>query len=219
MSGRREIAIGVSCYAAYLAVRRAVWTERGRKRALNNAQALLDLERRLRLNTEPAVQSITARAPRMVDALNVGYAAANLAMSVGWLWWLHRAGDDAFRRERRAAVIAFTGALPMFLGFPAAPPRKLDGFVDTLAARGFDLERPFLVRFYNPIAAMPSHHMAFAVVTGAGLAARARGPVGVAAARSYAPIVAVIVVATGNHYVVDVIAGIALGLIARRLAT
>jgi hypothetical protein len=218
LSGRREVAIGLGCYGAYLAVRRAVWTKRGRDRALHNARSVVEVERRMGVAAEPAVQSFTSRAPRVVDALNVGYAAANVALSVGWLWWLHRSGDDSFRRERRAAVIAFAGALPVFLAYPTAPPRKLDGFVDTLAVRGIDLEHPFLVRFYNPIAAMPSHHMAFAVVTGAGLAKRARGPLPRAAARGYAPAVALIVIATGNHYVVDVVAGAALGLLARRLA-
>ena len=218
MSGRREIAIGLGCYAAYLAVRRAVWTKRGRDRALHNARSVVDFERSINIHTEPAVQAFTARAPRVVDALNVGYAAANIAFSVGWLWWLHRNGDGSFQRERRAAVIAFAGALPVFLAFPTAPPRKLDGFVDTLAVRGIDLEHPFLVRFYNPVAAMPSHHMAFAVVTGAGLAARATGPLPRAAAHAYAPAVALTVIATGNHYIVDVVAGAALGLLARRFA-
>ena len=36
---------------------------------------------------------------------------------------------------------------------------------------GLDLEHPLLVRFYNPVAAMPSLHVAFAVVTGAEIAA------------------------------------------------
>ena len=39
-----------------------------------------------------------------------------------------------------------------------------------------------------------------------------------AAWRGYAPLVAVVVVATGNHFVVDVAAGAALGVLARRLA-
>jgi membrane-associated phospholipid phosphatase len=73
------------------------------------------------------------------------------------------------------------------------------------------------VRFYNPIAAMPSQHLAFAVVTGTGVAARARSRPGRAAWRSYPALVALVVVATGNHYVLDVAAGAALGVAARAL--
>jgi hypothetical protein len=71
---------------------------------------------------------------------------------------------------------------------------------------------------YNPIAAMPSHHVAFAAVTGEGLAARASGRWVRRAWRGYAPLVAIVVVATGNHFVLDIAAGAALGAVARRLA-
>jgi hypothetical protein len=198
-------------------VRRAVWTERGRARADRNAGALIDLERRLGLFVEPRVQALAMRAPRLVDVLNAGYAAGNVALSVGWLVALYSRGDPDFARERRAAVIAFLGALPVFLAFPTAPPRTQDGIVDTLRDRGIDLGHPWLVRLYNPIAAMPSHHMAFAVVTGHGLARRARRRVG-NGWRGYAPLVALVVIATGNHFVVDVAAGAALGAFARRLS-
>jgi hypothetical protein len=218
VSGRREIAIGLGAYAAYLAVRHAVWTDAGRERADRNARRLIDIERRLGLFVEPRVQALALRAPRVVDVLNAGYAAGNVAMSVGWLMRLYTRSDEAFRPERRAAVIAFTAALPAFLAFPTAPPRTQEGFVDTLADRGIDLGHPWLVRLYNPIAAMPSHHVAFAAVTGEGLAARASGRWLRRAWRGYAPFVAIVVVATGNHLVLDVAAGAALGALARRLA-
>jgi hypothetical protein len=216
--GTREIAIGLGAYAAYLAVRRVVWTEAGRARADRNAGRLIAFERRLGMFFEPRLQAIALRAPRLVDVLNAGYAAGNVALSVGWLIRLYARGDSGFGTERRAAVIAFVAALPVFLAFPTAPPRTQEGFVDTLADRGIDLGHPFLVRLYNPIAAMPSHHVAFASVTGEGLAARGGGPWVRAGWRGYAPLVAVVVVATGNHFVVDVAAGAALGGLARRLA-
>ena len=114
-------------------------------------------------------------------------------------------------------MAAFLGALPVFLVLPTAPPRHLDGFVATLEASGVDLDHPELVRFYNPIAAMPSHHVAFAVVTGIGLASRSSHVLRRVTWWGYAPAVGMIVVATGNHYVLDVIAGAALGMIARRV--
>ena len=213
----REVALGLGAYAAYLAVRRAVLTPGGRRRARRNACRVIALERRLALDAEPAAQRLALRFPAALHALHAGYAAANVTLSVGWLISLHRRGDPSYARERRAALAAFLGALPVFLALPVAPPRTQDGFVDTMALRGIDIEHPFLVRFYNPIAAMPSHHAAFAVVTAGGLAARAATPGGRAVAAAYPAVVGLVVVATGNHYVLDVVAGAALGAAARAL--
>lgn len=218
MTLRREVAIGLGSYALYLAVRQVVWTERGRGRADRNARSIIDLERRLGCDLEPRVQSLALRAPRLVRLANAGYAAGNVGLSVGWLILLHRRADPGFRRERRAAVAAFVGALPIFLALPTAPPRSQEGFVDTLAAGGIDLDHPFLVRWYNPIAAMPSHHLAFAVVSGVGLAARSRHRAARLAWLGYPAVVAGVVVATANHFVLDVVAGAALGAAARGLA-
>ncbi|HEY5662961.1 MAG TPA: phosphatase PAP2 family protein [Ilumatobacter sp.] len=217
MSARREVAIGLGSYALYLAVRRTVWTDRGRARALANARRVADVEHRLGVDVEAAVQRRALRVPGLVYGLNAGYAAGNVALSVGWLLRLYADGDRSFRRERRAAVAAFTGALPLFALFPVAPPRKLDDFVDTMGGEHTGLDHPFLTRWYNPIAAMPSHHMAFAVVTGVGLARRARTRRGRLGWLAYPGAVATVVIATANHFVADVVAGAALGGIARRL--
>ncbi len=217
-SAWREVALGLGAYAAYMAVRRAVLTPDGRRRATRNGRRMIAAERRLGLAWEPRVQRAALRAPALMHGLHAGYAVANAGLTVGWLMILHRRGDAGYARERRAALAAMLGALPVFLAFPLAPPRTQDGFVvDTMAAGGIDIEHPFLVRFYNPVAAMPSHHVAFAMVTGAGIAMRARSPLARVAWRAYPALVAVVVIATGNHYVLDVPAGAALGAAARAL--
>lgn len=218
VSGRREAAYALSAYGAYLAVRALVWNEPGRKRALENAARILEVERALGIDVEEDAQRVAMRWPRVVDVLNATYAAGNVSFSVGWLLRLFHRGDPDFRRERIAAMAAFVGALPFFAVFPTAPPRMLDGYVDTMAARGLNLDHRHLVRFYNPIAAMPSHHVAFAVVTGFGLAGRARTQRARQVARLYPVIVAGTVVATGNHFTGDVVAGAALGAVSRKVA-
>lgn len=228
MSTRREVAIGLGAYGAYLLAKKAVWNDRGRARAAANARRIADAEHAVHVDIEPAVQRALLRVPGLVHALNAGYAAGNVALSVGWLLRLYHRRDAGFLTERRAALIAFGGALPFFALFPTAPPRTLDGFVDTFAGglgarsvgggEGTGLDNPALVRFYNPIAAMPSHHMAFATVTGLGLARRASTPAARRGWSCYPGAVAVVVVATANHFVADVAAGVALGLAARRLA-
>lgn len=215
--GLREAAIGLGTYGAYLAVRRLVLTPAGRRRARRNALRLAELERELSLDVERHVQAMAVATPRLVHALNAGYAVANVMLSVGWLIGLYRRGDAGYARERRAAVAAYLGALPVFLLLPTAPPRTLDGYVDTIAASGIDIEHPFLLRFYNPLAAMPSLHVAFAVITAAGLAGRARSPALHRAWATYPAAVTLVVVATGNHFVLDCVGGAALGGVARAL--
>jgi len=218
-SPRRELTLGLLVYALYLLVRRLVLAREGRERARGNAERVVGHERRLCLHVEPAVQRALLRLPRLVHGLNVGYGVFNVGLTAGWLLLLYRRRDPGYHSLRRACLAAHVGAQPVFLLFPTAPPRELVGFVDTLAeVSGFDLEHPLLVRFYNPVAAMPSLHVAFAVVTGAEIAGRSDSLVVKTIAHSYAPLVATVVAGTGNHYVLDAVGGAVLGAAARRVA-
>ena len=218
-SVRREVALGLGAYALYLLVARLVLRRDGRALARRNAERIVAVERRTGLGVEPAVQRVLLRYPRLVHGLNVGYGLFNVTLTVGWLALLYRRRDGGYHRFRRTCLLAHVGAQPVFLLMPTAPPRVLDGFVDTLSdVSGVDLEHPRLVRFYNPVAAMPSLHVAFAVVTGAEIAARSDSLLVKSVAHAYAPLVATVVAGTGNHYVLDAVAGAALGVAARRLS-
>jgi hypothetical protein len=218
-SGRREAAIGFGIYALYLAVRQAVYNEDGRRRAALNAGRIVSLERRLRLHVEPRVQAVCIERRRLIGVLNGGYVTLNIALTVGSLMRLFRRRHPDFHPLRRAAALATVAAQPSFLLFPTAPPRTLDGFTDTLRdLSGFDLDSGFVARLYDPIAAMPSIHCAYAVVTSAAVVATTTSPVARAAALAYPAAVFGTVVATANHYVLDGLAGGALGVAALKLA-
>jgi hypothetical protein len=215
---RREVALGLSVYALYLLVARLVLRRDGRRRARRNAEHIVALEERTGMHVEPAIQRALLRFPRLVHGLNVGYGLFNVTLTVGWLVLLYRRRDPGYHGFRRTCLLAHVGAQPVFFLLPTAPPRVLDGFVDTLSeVSGLDLEHPFLLRFYNPVAAMPSLHVAFAVVTGAEIAGRTDSVVVKSVAHAYAPLVATVVAGTGNHYVLDAVAGAALGAVARRV--
>ena len=218
-SGRREAAIGLGAYALYLGVRALVVNERGRQRARRNAERIVAVERRLGIHVEPALQRLLLPRTRLVAGLNVGYALLNFGLTVGWLMRLFFGRHAEFHRLRRAALITFVGAQPVFLLFPTAPPRTLDGFVDTISeVSGFDLDSGLIAKLYDPIAAMPSIHVAFAVMTAAGLAETSGSRVLRRLAPGYPPLVAFTVFATANHYVLDGVAGAALGAAGLRLA-
>lgn len=218
-SGRREVAIGLGIYGAYLAVRHLVVNADGQRKAAENAQRIVALERRLGIHVEPEVQAILLPRRRAVAVLNVAYVTLNVGLTVGWLMRLFRRRDPEYHRLRRAAALATLGAQPVFLLFPTAPPRTLDHFVDTIAdVSGVDLDKGVVARLYDPIAAMPSIHITYAVVTAAGIVQTSRSPLAKALAPAYPPAVAFVIFATANHYVLDALAGAALGLAGLRLA-
>ena len=218
-SGRGEVAIGLGVYAAYLAVRHLVVNDEGRRKAAGNAERIVALERRLGIHVEPGLQAMLLPRRRFVAVLNVAYVTLNVGLTVGWLMRLYRRRDPEFQRLRRAAVLATLGAQPVFLLFPTAPPRTLDEFVDTIAdVSGFDLDEGLIARLYDPIAAMPSIHISYAVVTAAGIAETSRSPLARALAPAYPLAVAFVILGTANHYVLDAVSGAALGFAGLRIA-
>jgi hypothetical protein len=218
-SRRREVAIGLGAYAAYLLVRRLKANDESRRRAAANAERIVALERRLNMHVEPDLQALLLPRRRLVAVLNVAYVALNVGLTVGWLMRLFRRGHPEFHRLRRAVALATLGAQPVSLFFPVAPPRTLDHFVDTIAdVSGFDLDRGVVAQLYDPLAAMPSIHVTYAVITAAGIAATSESPVVRAVAPAYPPLVALVVFVTANHYVLDAVGGAILGAAALRLA-
>ena len=94
-----------------------------------------------------------------------------------------------------------------------APPRLAGlGFTDSVSAHGAVSLTGRSSIFYNELAAVPSLHCGFAVAVGIALAAAARTPVTKALALLWGPLVCLTVVATGNHYVFDIAAGLAAAL-------
>lgn len=218
-SGRREVGIGLGVYAAYLLVRHQVVNREGERKAERNAERIVALERRLGLHFEPELQKLLLPRRRLVAVLNVAYATLNVGLTVGWLMRLFKRRHPDYHRLRRAAVLATLGAQPVFLFLPTAPPRTLEHFVDTIAeVSGIDLDDGLVSRLYDPIAAMPSIHITYAVITAAGIAETSRSPLARALAPAYPPVVAFVIFSTANHYVLDALAGAALGATALRLA-
>jgi hypothetical protein len=215
-----EIVAGLGVYAAYLLARRLVDTDAGRARAQRNAERVVAAEQRLGVHVEPAFQRVLEPHRRLCHALNAGYVSLNVLLTIGLPIALYRRRDPRFPWLRRAVSLSILGATPVFVAFPCDPPRKLDGFRDTIKeVSGVDLDSGLVARLYNPIAAFPSIHMAFAVCTAAGLRSLTDDPVARAAAAAYPPAVAFTIFATGNHYVLDALAGSALGAAAVRVSS
>jgi hypothetical protein len=218
-SGRREVAIGLGVYALYLLAAHRKRGESGRAHAVANAARVVALERRLGIHVEPRLQALLLPRRRLLAVLNLAYVTLNVGLTVGWLMRLYAERHPEFHRLRRAAVLTSLGAQPVFVLFPCAPPRGHEAFVDTIAdVSGIDLDSGLVSRLYDPLAAMPSIHLAYAVVTAAGIAGASRSRALRRLAPGYPPLVALIVFVTANHYVLDAVAGAALGGLALRVS-
>jgi hypothetical protein len=177
------------------------------------------LEDRLGIHLEPALQAaVLPRFRRTLAALNVLYVTVNVVLTVGWQLKLFLRRDPAFHAARTAGLLSIVAPQPVYVGFPTDPPRQLDHLVDTIdEISGVDLDVGLVSKLYNPIAAFPSIHLAFAIVTSAAILASTESGRAHAFAYAYPPAVAFTVLVTANHYVVDVVAGSALGVAAVRL--
>jgi membrane-associated phospholipid phosphatase len=206
---------GLGLYGAMLLVGAVSGRPAGRRRAARNARRLERLERRLHVHVEPAAQRLVLSRERLVAGLNVAYVVANIVLTAGRPIVLYRRRDPAFAANRNACAAVILASQVGFLWFPTDPPRTLPHLVDTVKdVSGVDLDSGLIARLYNPRAAMPSIHVAFAVVTSASFRRSSTSRALRTLALAYPPAVAAIVVATANHLIVDVVAGAAVGLAA-----
>jgi membrane-associated phospholipid phosphatase len=99
--------------------------------------------------------------------------------------------------------------------FPVAPPRLAEpGVIDTITRQtGVALDSRLATSLYNPLAAMPSRHCGFAYAVSVALARTAAGPFTRLLALAWAPLIALAVVATGNHFVTGIAGGVAITLL------
>ena len=143
--------------------------------------------------------------------LNNLYLAAQLVVVPGTLIWLYRRDHALYVRLRNTVLATWLIAMPIYALFPVAPPRLADvGLIDTITqGGGVRLDSALTTSFYNPLAAVPSLHAGFALAVGVALAAAANRRWLKLLALSWAPIIGLAVVATGNHFLFDIAAGVA----------
>jgi hypothetical protein len=195
--------------AAYLLYDLARWVTVGDvSPALHNAQWVIDTEHTLGIGIESSVQNALDHGV-IVWLLSNVYLAAQLLVLPGSLIWLYRRNPGVYRRLRDTILATWLLAVPIYAAFPVAPPRLAGlGMTDTVSSQAAVGLTGHSTMFYNPYAAVPSLHCGFAFAIGIALAAAARRPATRALALLWGPLVALTVVATANHYVFDIGAGL-----------
>ena len=177
--------------------------------ATDNAHAIVDLEQSLSVDVEQGVQD-AFDGTWALWVLNHLYLAAQLVVVPGALIVLYRRSRSHYELLRNTVLATWLISLPVYALFPVAPPRLADiGLVDTITSQtGVALDSKLTTSFYNQYAAVPSLHAGFALAVGAVLAAAATRRTWRVAAWLWGPTICLAVVATGNHFVTDIAAGI-----------
>lgn len=116
---------------------------------------------------------------------------------------------EVYRRARTALVVVNLIGLVVFLLYPVAPPRLLPGagFLDIVAESGTFQSGDGAVQHSNAYGSMPSLHAAWAIWVALAVMTMTRKVWLRALAWLHVLLTFVVVVITGNHYVIDIVAG------------
>lgn len=179
--------------------------------ALAHGRELMSVERSLGIDPERALDRWLAGHHTLGVLLSYYYDNAHFVVTLGLLgfvWW-RRA--DVYRPLRNALVLANVIGFAVFWLFPVAPPRMLPGFVDVVAASHTlgSWHTGSLASAANQYAAMPSLHIAWAVWCTIAVWRISERAWARALAVLYPFVTAFAVLSTGNHYVLDVLGGLA----------
>ena len=204
--GRRELFLFLAAYLVYSASRHLAVGDLAT--AVGHADWIESLEDALSINVEGAVQSAMSAGP-VIWLLNHAYLAAQCVVLPGALIWLYKRDHAVYVKLRNTVLATWLIAIPIYAIYPTVLPRLAGiGITDTIThGGGVRLDSSLTTSFYNPLAAVPSLHAGFALAVSFALAASFRRRWAKALALAWAPLIALAVIATGNHFVFDIVAG------------
>lgn len=185
--------------------------------AFGHAREVMHLEQKLGLFHEIGLQTWFLTVPDLVRFLNFIYAYTHLAAVIAFAIWVYLFHSDRYPMIRNTFLLILGTGLTIYILFPLAPPRffPYTGFVDTLKLySGVNYDQQSVSMLYNPFAAMPSLHVGFALFSGIGLIQVGRRLVYWIVGVTYPILMALSVVGTANHYILDVIVGAAITITA-----
>lgn len=217
----RELVLVAAFYAGYDAVRGVIVGST--PRAEHDGRDVLHWEQVLHVDPEHLLNNALQHLAWLAVPACFFYATLHFLVTPAVLIWTYHRHRDSYRPARTVLAAVTATALIGFWRFPTAPPRLLagGGFHDTLAVYsqwgwwGTDASVPAgAAAIANQFAAMPSLHMAWAVWCGATVFTLARNRWIRGIAIAYPLLTALVVLGTANHYLLDVLAGLLIWVVA-----
>jgi len=178
--------------------------------AFHHANEVVRLEQRLGLFVEPAVNAWAEGHEGVIDAASWMYVNSHFTITTVTLAFIYLRRNASFYFIRNMFVVAMGLALVGYAAFPTAPPRLLPefGFTDSVADfTGVHPGHSSVDALFNPFAAVPSMHVAFALMLAVPMARMARHRALKVLWGLYPLVVSFVVVATANHWWFDAFTG------------
>src|SRR5919112_1364586 len=212
---RVELALGLLVFAYYLLVSSLMGSGR-EARAIRHAEAVYDVERALWLDVEPWFNRVLHPHRTLVTLANYEYATTYVISALALIIWLMLRRPEQYRAARNSFLLLNVVAITCFALWPTAPPRLVpgQGFVDTVRlGQTWGSWGSPVGDHANQLAAMPSLHFAWAVWVSVVLAWNGHRWWLQAISAVHVAVTFVVIVATGNHYVLDAVAGFVLAVL------
>ena len=184
--------------------------------ALSHAHSIVALERRVGLFIEPSANAWLAAHSTLASLASIQYATTFLLLTGLTLVALWIKAPQFYSRARWTLVVMTLGALVTYWSYPLAPPRLVPGLgiADSVAEHTSSYSHLFGT-LANPYGAMPSMHTGWSVWVAVMLGTYVWRSWWARLTLALHPTLTIVtIVATGNHYVVDAIAGITYFLVA-----
>jgi membrane-associated phospholipid phosphatase len=159
---------------------------------------------------EVAFQHVIESSRAVSDAAAWTYWNSEFTVMGLALLWVYLRRNESFTRFRNTILVTDLVGLVVYFAMPTAPPRMFPklGLVDTVGGlAGINGNQGLLSFVANPYAAMPSLHAADALLVGVGLSLLVRRRLIKITWALWPAWVSFCVIATGNHFLLDVIAG------------
>ena len=200
----RQLVLFCGAYWLYRLVRGLV--DGRAAEAFENARAVVDVERAPRAVLRARAARVGDRPPARDRRLELDVPQLPLRHHDHTLAWIYLRRNERFYFVRNMFMVAMGLALVGYVAVPTAPPRFLPelGFSDSVAAfTGVQPDSGSADVLFNPYAAIPSMHVAFALMLGLTMARMVRRRWARALWWAYAPVVSFVVVVTANHWWLD----------------
>ena len=210
----RQLAIWLGFVVLYQVARG--FADRDATAAFRNGLRVAQVERNVGSLFELSLQGFLNSSHLLIELTSFTYWLSQFAVLGLALLWVYLRRNEAFLRFRNTVLVANVLGLVGYVALPTAPPRMFPslGFVDTLGAfSSVNHSSAAIELASNPYAAMPSLHSADALIVGVTLAYVCRSRLAKAVWIMWPAWVWFSVMATANHFWLDVVAGVALALV------
>jgi membrane-associated phospholipid phosphatase len=211
-----QFAFWIGFYFVYQ-LARGIADRDGVEAAFANGQSIIDIQRSLHSMVELTLQRAVEGSGILIQATSISYWLSQFVVVGLTLLYVYFRAHDRFFKFRNTLIFGNLIGLVGYILLPTAPPRMFPqaGFTDTLAAHSTVNHSSTFVAFAsNPYAAMPSLHALDSLIVSVVMASIVRHRWAKVLWLAWAPWVWFSVMATGNHFWLDIAAGILVAIVA-----